>query len=187
MMKEDHSFAHLHHLQLFSPTFFLSHSASWCVLDLSKKSFFCSCGSCLLYKRTTYMCRQCAEMSLCLAAMRIFHEKIVSWFNVSVGTFILWQPTGASTPRHSPPVRLHVGGASLVVALQRPAVLFGRTVQTTAVPLHQGPAASVGGREVIVALPLRLQTQLVPVVLDVRLLLQSQVHLPLVGRWGSRC
>lgn len=85
-------------------------------------------------------------------------------------------------PRPSPPVRLDVGGASLVVALQRPAVLSGRALRTTAVPLHQGPAAAVSGGEVIVALPLRLQTQLVPVVLDVRLLLQSQVHLP----WGRQ-
>lgn len=81
-------------------------------------------------------------------------------------------------------MRLDVGGASLVIALQRPAVLSSRTLRAAAVPLHQGPAGSVGGGEVIVALPLGLQTQLVPVVLDVRLLLQSQIHLSSVGRGG---
>jgi len=51
-------------------------------------------------------------------------------------------------------------------------------------PLVQGlaaaaaAAAGVGRGEVVVALPLGLQPQLVAVVLDVRLLLQRQTHLP---------
>lgn len=96
---------------------------------------------------------------------------------------LLHDTAAGETPRLSPPLRLDVGGASLVVALQWPAVLSGRVLHTAAVPLHQSPAAGVGGGEVIVALPLRLQTQLVPIVLDVRLLLQGQVHLPTVGWW----
>lgn len=58
-------------------------------------------------------------------------------------------------------------------------MLTGCPLMAVPLPLRHGPAAAaaVGGMEVIIALPLSLQPQLVPVVLDVRLLLQSQVHL----------
>lgn len=58
-------------------------------------------------------------------------------------------------------------------------MLTGCPLMAVPLPLRQGPtaAAAVRGGEVIIALPLCLQPQLVPVVLNVRLLLQSQVHL----------
>lgn len=58
-------------------------------------------------------------------------------------------------------------------------MLTGCPLMAVPLPLRHGPAAAaaVSGGEVIIALPLSLQPQLVPVVLDVRLLLQSQVHL----------
>lgn len=79
----------------------------------------------------------------------------------------------------SPPVRLDISGTSLIIRLQWSAMLTGCPLMAVPRPLRQRPtaAAAVGGGEVVVALPLSLQPQLVPVVLDVGLLLQSQVHL----------
>ena len=79
----------------------------------------------------------------------------------------------------SPPVRLDISGTSLIIRLQWSAMLTGCPLMAVPLPLRHGStaAAAVRGGEVIIALPLSLQSQLVPVVLNVWLLLQSQVHL----------
>lgn len=80
-----------------------------------------------------------------------------------------------SPPLPSPPVRLDISGTSLIIRLQWSAMLTGCPLM--AVPHSSTTAAALCRREVIIALPLSLQSQLVSVVLNVRLLLQSHVHL----------
>ena len=83
------------------------------------------------------------------------------------------------THTHTPSVGLHIGGGAFIIILQGPAVLMWRPLVSMLVPLTHslGAAAALSQREVVVALPLGLQTQLIPVVLNVRLLLQSHAHL----------
>lgn len=70
---------------------------------------------------------------------------------------------------HSPPVRLGVRGALLIFRLQRSVTVKGRPLLAVLLCLHQGPAiaAALAGREVVIALSLSLESQLVSVVLNV--------------------
>lgn len=70
---------------------------------------------------------------------------------------------------HSPPVGLGVGGTLLIIGLQRSVSVEGRPLVAALLRLHQGPAvgAALAGGEVVIALPLSLEPQLVSVVLDV--------------------
>lgn len=117
-----------------------------------------------------------------------------AWILLSVYT----QPNPGSTcfstlPSPSPPVRLDISGTSLIIRLQWSAMLTGCPLMAVPLCLRQGStaAAAVGGGEVVIALPLGLQPQLVPVVLNVWLLLQSQVYLQrgksagCKGTWGG--
>lgn len=75
-------------------------------------------------------------------------------------------------------MRLDISGTSLIVRLQWSAMLTSCPLMAVPLPLCQDLATTaVGGGEIIIALAFSLQPQLVPVVLYVRLLLQSQVHL----------
>lgn len=66
-------------------------------------------------------------------------------------------------------MRLDISGTSLIIRLQWSAMLTSCPLMAMPLPLRQGStaAAAVCGGEVIIALPLSLQSQLVPVVLDV--------------------
>jgi len=89
-------------------------------------------------------------------------------------------PLALFPPLPSPPVRLDISGTSLIIRLQWSAMLTGCPLVAVPLSRHRGStaaAAAVCGGEVIIALPLSLQSQLVSVVLNVWLLLQSQVHL----------
>lgn len=70
---------------------------------------------------------------------------------------------------HSPSVGLGVGGTLLIIGLQRSVSVEGRPLVAALLRLHQGPAvvAALAGGEVVIALALSLEPQLVSVVLNV--------------------
>lgn len=69
----------------------------------------------------------------------------------------------------SPPVRRGVRGTLLLIRPQRSVSVEGYPLVAVLLRLHKGPTivAALAGGEVVVALPLRLEPQLVSVVLDV--------------------
>lgn len=70
---------------------------------------------------------------------------------------------------HSPPVRLGVAGSLLIIRLQGSASVEGCPLVAVLLGLHQGPTivAALAGGEVVIALALSLEPQLVSVVLNV--------------------